>query len=283
MFKILILIISCILFQIINANPIKIVAAENFYGKLAMEIGGKAVVVKSIINNPDSDPHLFTTSTAISKNLANAQIVIYNSADYDPWMEQILSSLSNKKIIIINVAHLMKIKQGANPHIWYQPDTFPTLAKVIAKAVITLDKKNTMQVEQNLAKFLIANQIIRTKINNIRKLNKGINVTATEPVFNYMATAMGFTMYGIDFQWKIMNDTEPSPQMLAAYEKLITKHQVKILFYNKQVTGAIAKNMLQLAKHNKIAIVGITETMPNDVTINQWLLSAINDTEAALR
>ena len=44
------------------AAPINIVAAENFYGELAQEIGGKEVKVQSIISNPDADPHLFTTS-----------------------------------------------------------------------------------------------------------------------------------------------------------------------------------------------------------------------------
>lgn len=59
-------------------------------------------------------------------------------------------------------------------------------------------------------------------------------------------------MQGIDFQWKIMNDTEPSPQMLAAYEGLITGHKVKVLFYNKQVTEPTTKNILKLADQNKI-------------------------------
>ncbi len=80
-----------------------------------------------------------------------------------------------------------------------------------------------------------------------------------------------------------MNDTEPSPKMLAAYEKLLTEHKVKVLFYNKQVVEPTTQNILQLAKDNKIPVVGVTETMPQNNTVNQWLWDEINATEKALQ
>jgi zinc/manganese transport system substrate-binding protein len=264
-----------------NATPIKIVAAENFYGELATEIGGKNVEVQSIITNPDADPHLFTTSPSISKALSSAQIIIYNGADYDPWMEQLLKSINNKNVIVINVANLMGIKSGANPHIWYKLDTFPTLARELTKQIKSINPK--VQVDLNLKQFLKENQQIAVKANSIKVKHNGVSVTATEPVFGYMASEMGLSMQGIDFQWKIMNDTEPSPQMLASYEALLKDHKVSILFYNKQVTDSTTKNILKLAQDNKIQIVGVTETMPKNTKINKWLLDEINDTNNALK
>ena len=79
-----------------------------------------------------------------------------------------------------------------------------------------------------------------------------------------------------------MNDTEPSPQMLVAYEALLKNHKVSILFYNKQVTDSTTKNILKLAQDNKIQVVGINETMPKNTKINKWLLDAINNTNNAL-
>ncbi len=263
-----------------NAQAIKIVAAENFYGELSTEIGGKNVDVQSIITNPDADPHLFTTSPSISKALSSAQIIIYNGADYDPWMEQLLKSINNKKVIVINVADLMGVKSGANPHIWYKLDTFPTLARELTKQIKTINPK--AQVDLNLKQFLKENQQVAIKAHNIKVKHNGVSVTATEPVFGYMASDMGLSMQGIDFQWKIMNDTEPSPQMLASYEALLKDHKVSVLFYNKQVTDSTTKNILKLAQDNKIQIVGVTETMPKNTKINQWLLEEINNTNTAL-
>ena len=50
-------------------------------------------------------------------------------------------------------------------------------------------------------------------------------VTATEPVFGYMADALGLKMRNRAFQIAIMNDTEPSASQIAGFEKdLKTPH-----------------------------------------------------------
>ena len=50
-------------------GPIKLVAAENFYGDVAQQIGGPQVEVVSVLSNPDQDPHLFETSPAVARQL----------------------------------------------------------------------------------------------------------------------------------------------------------------------------------------------------------------------
>ncbi len=265
------------------AAPVKIVAAENFYGELAHEIGGNNVAVTSIISNPDADPHLFATSPKTSQSLAQAQIIIYNGADYDTWMEQMLTTVNKNQVIIINVADLMKIKPGANPHIWYQPATFPILAKVLADKIAQLEPASKAIVQKNLASFLADNQQVAKQIATVKQHYQGTSVTATEPVFGYMAQALGLNMKGEDFQWKIMNDSEPTPKMVANYQSLLTNKQVKVMFYNNQVTDSLTSNMQKLARQNGVKVVGVSETMPKDTTINRWLTSEINATATALQ
>ena len=265
------------------AAPVKIVAAENFYGELAHEIGGNNVAVTSIISNPDADPHLFATSPKTSQSLAQAQIIIYNGADYDAWMEQMLTTVNKNQVIIINVADLMKIKPGANPHIWYQPATFPILAKVLADKIAQLEPASKAIVQKNLASFLADNQQVAKQIATVKQHYQGTSVTATEPVFGYMAQALGLNMKGEDFQWKIMNDSEPTPKMVANYQSLLTNKQVKVMFYNNQVTDSLTSNMQKLARQNGVKVVGVSETMPKDTTINRWLTSEINATATALQ
>ena len=267
----------------ITKNSINIVAAENFYGQVAKEIGGNNVKVQSIITNPDADPHLFATSVTISKSLDRAQIIIYNGANYDSWMEQIIKSLKNKSIIIINVADLVGVKNGDNPHVWYKKETFSTLAKHLATQIVLLDKQAKNSVDLNLSKFLLDNGKVIKKIEHIKYMYHGVPVTATEPVYGYMVDAMGLKMLGLDFQWKIMNGTEPTPQILAQFEDLFVSKKVHLLFYNNQVVEPVTQNMLKLANKNKIAVVGVTETMPKNMLINTWLLNGIEQTELALK
>jgi len=264
------------------AQSINIVAAENFYGELAKEIGGKNVNVQSIISNPDADPHLFTTSPSTSRALGQAQIIIYNGADYDSWINQMLIGIDKKKVVIINVADLVGVKSGQNPHLWYKPETFPKLAQVLTRKINELNPGAAKETSSNLQRFINEHNQVLNLIAAVKSKYANIPVTATEPVYGYMADAMGLKMQGLDFQWKIMNDTEPTPKMIADYQGLLSGQKVKVLFYNSQVSDSITKNMQDLARKNNIPVVGVTETMPANVTINQWLTGEVNATASAL-
>ena len=64
---------------------INVVAAENFWGSLAEQLGGSHVKVTSIINNPDADPHDYEPTAADGRAIAAAQLAIINGVGYDAW------------------------------------------------------------------------------------------------------------------------------------------------------------------------------------------------------
>ena len=91
-------------------GKIAVVAAENFYGDIARQIGGDRVEVVSIMNNPDQDPHLFETTPGIVRQIADARIVIFNGADYDPWMDKLLKAAPRPGRSVIVAAELVHRK-----------------------------------------------------------------------------------------------------------------------------------------------------------------------------
>ena len=113
-------------------DKLNVVAAENFYGDLARQIGGSHVTVTSILSNPDDDPHLFETSPSTARTIADAKVIIYNGADYDPWMDKLLAASSKPDRTTIVAADLIGKKSGDNPHLWYNPATLPAVAKALA-------------------------------------------------------------------------------------------------------------------------------------------------------
>ena len=252
------------------AGKIEIVAAENFYGDLARQIGGDRVDVSSILSNPDADPHLFETSPSAARTISRAAIVIYNGADYDPWMEKLLSASSSTARTVIVAAKLTGRKPGDNPHLWYDPATFPAVAKALEADLEKRDPANATLYKANLKKFYASFAAVNEEVRAIRKEHAGTVVTATEPVFGYMAAALGFKMLNDGFQLAVMNDTEPSPSQVAAFEKSLKDRTVKILFYNSQVRDTATTRLLKLAEDNKVAIIGVTETEPGGETIQTW-------------
>ncbi|HBM16307.1 MAG TPA: ABC transporter substrate-binding protein [Lentisphaeria bacterium] len=283
--KLCILILFCITFVNVNGAQIAVCSAENFYGSIAKSIGGKYVSVTSIISNPDADPHLFSTSPKTAMALAKANVVIYNGVDYDPWINSMLSVLdtkTRKDMIVIEVSDLVKINEDENPHIWYNPETFPVLALKLSEVFskIIPDKKDYF--EDNLESFQNNYKQVYKLIDAIKRNFAGTEVTATEPVFDYMAGMLGFNIKGKDYQWIIMNGSDPSPKITASFINLLKSKSVKILFYNNQVISSSTRNMLDIAKSRGIEVVGVSETMPLDTDATQWLIKTLESVKTAL-
>jgi len=273
-------VLACL--PVMAAEPVHIVAAENFYGDVAKQVGGPSVNVTSILSNPDQDPHLFEASPSVARNLSGAQIVIYNGIDYDPWMADLLkaSKAPDRKAIV--VADLIGKKSGDNPHIWYDPATMVAAARAIKDALVAADPANKAEYEKRLAAFEDSIKPIQDKIAELRKRSAGVPVTATEPVFGYMFEALGMEVRNGDFQLAVMNDTEPTPSQIAAFEDDLKNHKVKLFVYNSQATDPLAERMLKMAKASKIPVIGANETEPPGSAYQAWMTKELVAVDKAL-
>ena len=264
------------------AGPIPIVAAENFYGDVAQQIGGPYVTVTSILSNPDEDPHLFEASPSVARAMSGARIVIYSGIDYDPWVATLLNAVRGTARRTIVVAELIGKKSGDNPHIWYAPHTMVALAKTLASDLSSIDPTHRTDYEESLARFRQSIGSIQAKIASLREHLAGTPVTATEPVFGYMFAALGMNVRNESFQLSVMNNTEPSASDVAAFENDLRTHKVKLLVYNSQASGPIAARMMKLAKASHIPVVGAAETEPPGKTYQEWVMSELDAIERAL-
>ena len=97
-----------------------------------------------------------------------------------------------------------------------------------------------------------------------------------------MAAALGLKMRNEKFQLSIMNDTEPSARDVAAFERDLKQHKVRVMFYNKQATDKIVQHLVEIARAAKVPVVGVTETVPPGMSFQDWMASELSDTEKAL-
>jgi zinc/manganese transport system substrate-binding protein len=265
-----------------EAEPIAIVAAENFYGDVAAQVGGSAVKVTSILTNPDQDPHLFEASVSTARDLAAARIVILNGADYDPWMTKLLSASRAPARITLEVAKLTGKKAGDNPHLWYDPPTMPAVAKALASELAKLDPDHRADYESRRDAFIASLKPIDEKIAALREHYAGIAITATEPVAGYMADAIKLKMRNQRFQLAIMNDTEPSASEIVAFQRDLKSRAVKVLLYNSQTSEELTQRMRAVATQSGVPVVGVTETEPAGMKYQDWMLSELSALEAGL-
>jgi zinc/manganese transport system substrate-binding protein len=261
---------------------LKVVAAENFYGDIAHQIGGDHVEVESILSNPDQDPHLFETTPTVVRQIEAAQIVVFNGAGYDPWITQLLRVTEQQGRAVISAAQLVNKKPGDNPHIWYDPATMLAVARALEEAFDKADPRHVGDYTSRLNAFNTSFARLTKKIEEIRDKYPGIIVTATEPVFGYMASALGLQMRNQGFQLAVMNNTEPSAHEIAAFEGDLKDHAAKVLIFNKQTSTTLTAHMLDIARESNIPVVGVTETEPMGTEYQDWMLAQLEDLQNAL-
>jgi zinc/manganese transport system substrate-binding protein len=264
------------------AVPIRVVAAENFYGDVARQIGDSAVTVTSILNNPDQDPHLFEASPSVARALAAAIIVIYNGLDYDPWMAKLLDAAAGETRKTIIVASLLGKTIGDNPHIWYDPQTMPALAAALTAVLTATDPADEANFRQRLSRFRQSMRPIEATIATLRGRFAGTPVTATEPVFGYMLAALGMPDRNRRFQLAVMNNTEPSAADIAAFESDLRSHAARLLVYNRQASDPLAAHMVDIAGAAHLPVVGVSETEPPGMDYQAWMASVLAAVDQAL-
>ena len=264
------------------AGPVNIVAAENFYGDVAQQIGGADVRVTSILSNPDQDPHMFEASPAVGRALSGARIAVLSGIDYDPWMEKLLGATRAAGRTTIVVAELTGHKTGDNPHVWYDTATMRAYARALADALGAADPAHAGDYRKRLAQFADSLRPVEARIAAMKARLAGTPVTATEPVFGYVFAALGMTVRNMPFQMAVMNDTEPSARDVAAFENDLKTHRVKLLVYNSQAAGPIAARMEKLARASHVPVVAATETEPPGRTYQSWMLEELDAVDRAV-
>ena len=257
---------------------VRVVAAENFWGSVASQIGGKDATVTSIITSPSADPHLFETDATDAATLAQAQVVIENGAGYDTWMRSLLSA-DGSHPRLVNAASVLHVTgSDPNPHLWYAIGRVPTVAAAIAAALVKADPQNAATFRANLATFDASLVPLEATIATIKSHFHNVSVAYTERVPGYVLSAARLDVKTPPgFARAIEDGVDPGPGDTLAMRNLITHHDINVLLYNVQTVTPVTTQMRALAGQHGIPIVGVSETMPAGVsTYQQWQQSQLN-------
>jgi zinc/manganese transport system substrate-binding protein len=266
-----------------GSSTIKVVAAENFYGDIARQLGGSHVTVTSILSDPNVDPHEYESSYQNATAVSDAQLVIENSDGYDSWMDKLLSSSPNPNRRVIKAFDVAPHKLPVNEHVWYSMTNILAIAQNITTTLKQLDTKDTSAFAKNLATFSQSIQGIDQKIAVIKAKYAGTPVGLTETIFLYQTELLGLKMLTpFAFQKAIAEANDPPADTVVTVNNQVSQKEIKVLIYNEQTITAITTNVENAAMQQHIPIVPVTETMPPGKTYQSWMLSQLNTLQQAL-
>lgn len=262
---------------------VNVVAAENFYGNIAEQLGGEKVRVTSILSDPRIDPHEYEPSVNDAKAVAVANLVIENSGGYDDWMNKLLSGSPNGNRIIVKGYDDAGNKLPDNEHVWYDIDNIQRIAQSISRALQKLDPANSTLFEGNFQGFQQSLAKVRKKIADIRSRWHGAPVGLTETIFLYQAKPLGLVVLTpFEFQKAIAEGNDPPADTVVATENQVKGKKIKVLICNEQTISPITTKLQEEARSAGIPVVLVTETMPASMNYQGWMLSQLNSLAQAL-
>jgi zinc/manganese transport system substrate-binding protein len=261
------------------------VAAENFWGSLASQLGGARADVRSIIVNPETDPHSYEPTANDARTMAGAQLAIVNGVGYDGWASRLLDASPQPGRRVLDVGRLVGLPGGSNPHQWYSPAVVAGVVDAITSEYERLDpghaayyrRQHDVLVNQTLAPY-------HALIARIAARYAGTPVGASESIFAPMAAALRLRLLTpAHFMEAIAEGTDPSAADKATADRQIAAHAISVWVFNRQNVTPDVQRLTSAALGAKIPVVTVTETLtPASATFEQWQTAQLQTLVAAL-
>lgn len=268
-----------------SGGKLRVVAAEDFWGSIAAQLGGDKVAVTSIITNPAADPHDYEPTSADARTMATAQVSIVNGIGYDEWASRLLAADPEASRVELDVGDVLGLKAGDNPHQWYSPTSVHRVIDRITAAYEQADPGNDAYFEQRRRQLEVKGLAeYEALINSIKSRYAGTPVGASESIFEPLAPALGLKLITPKgFMDGIAEGTEPTPADKVSADRQIADRQIKVWVYNSQNATPDVQRLNDAAKAAGIPIATVTETLtPAGVSFQAWMTRELRGLRAAL-
>jgi zinc/manganese transport system substrate-binding protein len=264
---------------------IAVVAAENFWGSIATQLGGDHVTVHSIITSPDADPHDYEPTAADARTVAGAQYVVENGVGYDPWVVKLVAANPAPARSVLNVGELVGVTEGGNPHRWYSPDDVHRVIQQISADYKRIDPTDSAYFDQyrqgyethGLARY---HQLIA----DIKSKYSGTPIGASESIVTPLAEDLGLKLATPEsFLNAISEGTDPTAADKITADRQIKTKQIKIFIFNTQNSTPDVAALVTEAKNAGIPVATVTETLvPSTASFQDWQADQLQGIQQAL-
>jgi len=269
-----------------GGGALQVVAAENFWGSIASQLGGDQVHVSSVITSPATDPHDYEPTAADARSIAGAKMVIVNGIGYDPWVPKLIAANPVGGRVVLTVGDLVGLKPGANPHRWYSPGDVQKVIAEIVRDYSKLDPKHTAYFQRQKTLFE-THGLARYKqlIASIKHRFRGVPVGASESIFAPLAQALGLKLLTPgSFLKAISEGTDPTASDKTTIDRQIARRQIKIWVFNSQNSTPDVQRITDAARKRGIPVATITETLtPVSASFQQWQARQLQALAATLK
>jgi zinc/manganese transport system substrate-binding protein len=268
-----------------TAPKFQVVAAENFWGSIAQQLAGSKVAVTSLIVNPNIDPHDYQPSASDARTLAGAKVAIVNGIGYDSWASKLLDANPVSGRVVLDVGSVVGLKQGDNPHQWYDPASVTKVVDAIVAAYRKVDPADKAYFAARKRHFATVSLKTYNQLRaQIRHRFAGVPVGYSESIFQPLGADLHLRLATpYSFAKSVSEGTDISAQDKSTVDRQVKSGAIKVWVYNSQNATPDIQAINALCKQHHIPVATVTETLaPASLNFEQWQVAQLRALISAL-
>jgi len=222
---------------------------------------GKDKVDVALLLPPGIEAHAFEPKPMDIVKINNADIFIYTGRYMEPWVEDMLRGISNKRLLVVDASEgipLMDEREekaghsleeaehnqhdhgGVDPHIWLDLGNAQIMADTIASAFVSKDRRNGAfyldNAKEYKAKLAALDGHFKETFSRCRLKTF---IYGGHFAFGYFARRYGLTY--ISPYRGFSPDAEPTPKSIADLINKMKKLRIKYIYYEELIDPKVAR------------------------------------------
>lgn len=228
-----------------QAGKIKVYTSFYAMYDFVKKIGGDKISLTNIVPS-GTEPHDWEPTPKDIAGIQKADVLIYNGAGMEGWIDKVLKSSANKKTIVIEASKGIKLEGNSgkeealqyDPHVWLNPMNAKKQMEIIKDGLAEADSENREYFEKNF--FEYSNKLdeldgeYKRTVSSLKKKD----VIVAHQAFGYLCNAYGLKQIAIE---GLNADSEPTPAKMSSISKFAKENNVKTIFFEEMVSPKVAK------------------------------------------
>jgi zinc transport system substrate-binding protein len=166
-------------------------------------------------------------------------VFIYNGADFEPWVADVLASLSNKRLTIIEAGKGIARIAG-DAHVWLSPLNAKIELRNIADGLRKADRARDTQYSDAYTAYADACDTLHDEYRAVLLFAHGKSFITVHAAFGYLAQEYGLTQMALT---GASSEEEPSPLAMKKIIDYGRAHAISTVFYGEAAHKKLAESL----------------------------------------
>lgn len=279
-------------------GKVKVVVSIYPMYDFVQKIGGDQVAVKMLVP-AGTEPHSWEPSTRDMLDLEDADMFVYNGAGIDAWAEDVLDTVQNKNLTVLEASEdVTLLKSGEDhhdedehneedgheehdhhhgeydPHVWLSPKNAEKELATIADALIEKDPDHADVYRANLEAAKKECEALDSAFREKLSAYAGRYIVVAHEAYGYLCENYGLKQIGIE---GVSADQEPDAARMREIIDMVKEYGIKCIFFEELVDPKVAKSIAEETGCETRALSPLDGLTKEDIDAGREYFSVMRD------